>query len=237
MNRRNLNRGRWLAGAVLAALAMQAQALTFMKVDLVCPLDGEKFQATLAGSGTSFGQYLDLKPYGPTAAPWPLAKCPASGFVMYKDKFTEEELARLREYVASAEYRAMKDVHSNYYLATKLRAHLGEQKPKLAYFLLQASWEARGHYERYASEALEAYQELAGADGEPKQKLSAELIAGELERRLGRFDAAKARFARVAQLDEAKSGVVREIVELQLRLVEAKDASPKMIPRKPAPGK
>jgi len=38
----------------------------------------------LDGSGTQFGRRLDLKPLGPTAAPWTVAVCPTDHFVFFK---------------------------------------------------------------------------------------------------------------------------------------------------------
>jgi len=226
---------RWIVLAFCLAGISEASALTFRNVELVCPIDGENFKTTLAGSGTSFGQYLDLKPFGPSIAPWPLAKCPSSGFVMYKQKFSDNEIARLRKYVASDEYKALKNAHSNYYLTVRLRTRLGEKSPQLAYTLLQATWEAksRSQYEQYASEALEAYK-AALEDGsvDPKQWLNNQFVAGELERRLARFDDAKTRFLAVADREEVKAGIHREILELQLQLIEAMDNRPRMIPQK-----
>ena len=51
-----------LSGAVTAKVAAHHDA-----EGQVCPLDGTKWTATLDGSGTSFGQQLDLKPIGPDA--------------------------------------------------------------------------------------------------------------------------------------------------------------------------
>jgi hypothetical protein len=226
---------RWWIFVLFLAGTPFANALTFMEMELVCPVDGERFKTTLARSGTSVGQFLDLKPFGPTIAPWPLAKCPASGFVMYKQQFPEDEIARFREYVVSDEYKALVAVHTNYYLTARLRAHLGEKPSQLAYILLQATWEAKSpaQYQQYAAEALEAYKaSLAEGSLDSKQSLNSQFVAGELERRLGRFDDAKARFLAVAGHEEAKSEVFQQIVELQLQLIEAKNTSPRMISRK-----
>ncbi len=221
---------------ILCALcAPAANALTFNEVELVCPVDGEKFTATLAGSGTTFGRYLDLKPYGPTAAPWPLAKCPTSGFVMYKQKFSDDEISQFRKYVASGEYKALKDANTNYYLAAKLRASQGEKPPQIAYTLLQATWEAKSfpQYQQYATEALDAYKAaVADTTTDPKQWVHNQFVAGELERRLGRLDDSKARFKSLADREEAKTGMFPVILDLQLQLIEAKNTQPQQIPRR-----
>ena len=210
-------------------------ALTFQEEELTCPIDGENFKATLAASGTMFGRFLDFKPFGPIAAPWPLAKCPSSGFVMYKDKFSDDELAQLRKYVLSDEYKKLSSSHVNYYLAARLRAHLGEKSSRLANTLLQATWEAKSQsqYEQYASEALDAYKQvLKEENGESENWFNNQLIAGELERRLGRFEDAKQRFMNLAKHEKAKAEICAAILALQMQLIEARDSQPHMIPEK-----
>ena len=146
----------------VAAVAHLASALTYGKVSLICPIDGESFETTLAMSGTQAGQFIDLKPYGPIAAPWPIAKCPTSGFVMYKKPFTEDELAVLKPYVAGAEYQALQHTETNYYLAARLQRVLKAPDETIAFTLLRASWEAQGRdqYVVYANEALVAFKDL-----------------------------------------------------------------------------
>ena len=210
-------------------------ALTFQEKELTCPIDGEKFKATLAASGTMFGRFLDLKPFGPIAAPWPLAKCPSSGFIIYKDKFSDDELVQLRKYVFSDEYKKLSGLHTNYYLAARLRAHLGEKSSQLTDTLLQATWEAksRSQYEQYASEALDAYKQILKEENDESEKwLNNQLIAGELERRLERFDDAKERFVNLAKHEKAKAEIYAEILAFQIQLIEARDSQPHMIPEK-----
>lgn len=64
-----------------------------------------------------------------------------------------------------------------------------------------------------------------------------QLVAGELERRLERFEEAKARFAELAKLTEIVKGAERGIVELQMQLIEDKNSRPEKIgrPLKPTP--
>ncbi|MBI5495714.1 MAG: hypothetical protein HY904_11885 [Deltaproteobacteria bacterium] len=73
----------------------------------VCPLDKKSFSAELDMSGTTFGKRLDLKPLGPTAAPWRIPVCPRCHVVLFKKEFAEQELAPLSALVATAEYQAL----------------------------------------------------------------------------------------------------------------------------------
>jgi hypothetical protein len=65
-----------------------------------------------------------------------------------------------------------------------------------------------------------------------KRWVSQELVAGELERRLGIFDAARERFERLRDLDSFKQGTYADIVELQLQLIEARDTRARQVPQR-----
>jgi len=227
-----------IAAILLLSRIFAANAMTLYEVELTCPIDGTKFMATLAGSGTSFGMFLDTKPYGPTPAPWPLAQCPSNGFVLYKDNFSNEEIARLRPFVESAEYQVLRRENTNYYLAARLRIHQGENAADVAFVFLQATWEAKdpSQYQKYAAEALQAYEEaLTRPYADPKQWLTDQLLAGELERRLGRFEKAAARFRTLSGRDELRDGFLRQIVDLQMQLIGARNAAPEKVPQERRP--
>ncbi|MFP5391179.1 MAG: hypothetical protein ACLGI6_06485 [Gammaproteobacteria bacterium] len=197
-----------------------------------------------AMSGTQFGIFLDLKPYGPIAAPWPLAKCPANGFVLYKPKFSKAELAKLKPYVASAEYRTLGANHTDYYLAARLARVAGEPAVTIAQLLLRATWEAgpqedeqgkvkvdTQRYAQYAGEALDAFKAVLAQPADvPEQWQTDQLVALELERRLGRFEEAQARLDALAGRTEFASGTMHTIVELQRKLIAARDNQPKQVP-------
>lgn len=223
---------RTATATALLALPLAANALYLQLTEVTCPIDGTKFQYSRVISGSSFGTYLDLQPFGMVAAPAPLAKCPGNGFVMYKDKFSDEEIARLKTYVNSAEYQALQKAHKPYYLAAQLQRVANESPRLIAAALLRATWQAWGEdYTRYATEALEAYREgLALPAADAQQWFADQLIAGELERRLGKFDDAKTRFGALTRHAEIDRGIHRDIVELQLKLIDAKDNFSHKIP-------
>ena len=225
-----------LSGILMGLLVIPyaANAQTMDQVEVTCPLGGEVFQATLAMSGTAFGTYLDFRPYGPIASPPPLPKCPSNGFVVYKRKFNDDELQRIKPYVVSQDYQALQRTHTNYYLAAKLQTHLGASQKQLARTLLYASWETERseQYREYATEALEAYKRALTEEYPKKNEwLTDQLVAGELERRLGRFEEANSRFLFIADREKASSGTLHDILELQLRLLKAKNSEPNLAPQ------
>jgi hypothetical protein len=225
-----------LAAASAGALALSPGPET----KIVCPIDGRSFTARGGGPGSvqdpwretlgtfrEYGRTLDLMPTGATLAPWPLAQCPSNHFVLYKRKFTTEEIAQLRRYVQSAEYRALAAEHTSYYLAAQLQAHLGATPAQLRYVLLQATWQARVGplYAAYAQKSLEAFlQAIAKPSPDAEERIVDQFLAGELERRLGRFEQAIARFRALSNLGEVDSFGFREALKLQLLLAGARDA-------------
>jgi hypothetical protein len=206
----------------LFALSLSAQASTVATEKFVCPVGGEKFTAQMAMSGTAFGQYLDFKPYGPIFAPPPLPVCPGNKLVMYKT-FSPAEVVSLTAFLKSGHYLSKDRKHSPYYLAARLMRHLDEPQEKIARALLMSTWEADepALYQEYAAEALKAFgMALEGNYDSRMGRLNDEVVAGELERRLGRFDEAGARFERLSRED--LQPYHRKWIALQLQLIAQK---------------
>jgi hypothetical protein len=221
-----------MACCAFSLVMLPAQALTFGSIELVCPIDGKKFKVNTVLSGTELGMWLDMKPIGPTPAPWPLEKCPDNGFIIYKQNFSKAELETLRPYVQSDGYRALLDSHTNYYVASRLQIEARESSARIATTLLRATWEARGQeqYLAYATEALRWYEQvLKERSPEDKEFVTATLVAGELERRLGLFEQAKKRFLGIPDRKALRSPLDK-IVDLQLELIEQRNAHPARVP-------
>jgi hypothetical protein len=222
-----------LFGLVLSLGLSIAHASVIRATAMICPIDGEKFDAFLSHSYTIAGRYLDLKPYGAVAAPQPVAKCPTSGFLVWKESFTEEELASLRDFLKTDTWHKLKERHTDYYLIAKLQEHLGYSKSDARFTLLQATWEAKSiyQYKLYATEALNAYESaLTEQYTESARRLTDQFVAGELERRLRKFGKAQIRFASLVNDSDIQSSRFREILELQLNLINAKNSRPHKIP-------
>lgn len=219
-----------LACLVLLLASAGACASTVVDIEVTCPIDGKRFTTETARSGTQFGMNLDLKPYGAIIAPWPVAKCPGNGFIVYKEDFTRAELARLRIFVSSDEYQALQKSETNYYLAAVLMKHIGAPLPEVAFGLLKATWEVEGdsRYAKYAGEALTAFDLLAKsppAGSTPEQIASYQLLAGEMERRLGRFDEARRRFEAALKLPGMAGTLMEQVAKQEVALAAAKDSA------------
>lgn len=215
----------------LAATAGFAQGTV---VQRICPFDGERFAYLDPPPLASREVYLDQRPVDPSGT-WAHAKCPSSGFVLYKSSFTEAELAKLRDFVLSEQYRTMSKAHATHYLEAALRKHLGEPPYAVAWALVQATWEVAedpARYRQYAQEALALYDSIPLESlKEIRYRILKRMISGELARRLGQFDSARERFLEMRDAAELAKPFYQRIVELQLKLVRAGDSRPHRIPR------
>lgn len=192
---------------LLSAVAAPAAAMTFMKVEHVCPIGGERFSAQEMGSGTAFGHFLDGRLHGAIQSPWPLVSCPGNGFVIYKDDFSAEEIKRLGAVVASDHYQRMRGTETSYWLLAHLFEAVGAPARDRAGVLQSATWQASpAQYPRYVQAASTAVaQQCPDARAAAERDASwlyCQMLLGEWERRLSHFDAARARFERLQPLPE-----------------------------------
>ena len=177
----------------LATTAGSAQALTFVDQDFICPVGGEKFKAKVVGSQTSFGQRLDLRPLGALVAPNPLPVCP-NGFVMFKERFSLDEIVKLSSVFLTPEYQAARKAHTSYYLAAYLMERNGADAYALGLVYLRAMWQVESdptperpiEYRSLALAKLEAF--LSDNKERDSRWWTAAILASELERQAGRFD-------------------------------------------------
>jgi hypothetical protein len=222
----------------------QATALTIREVDKTCPLCKTEFKARLAGSGTQFGMRLDLKPLGAIAAPWPVAVCPKCHFVLLGDDLSDPELAKLKAFVKTKEYQTWGEARSSHFLMGKLLSTLGRDDITLAHVYLKASWQEEGE-KKFLTEDLQLslkHFEAFLKAGPPNDKKNpdegqeednaassyqtAQLLKGELLRRLTRFDEAKAHLQTLLKQKPFQGTFFGNIVAYEIRLCGKKDAEP-----------
>jgi hypothetical protein len=223
----------------LALLPAAADAMTLRQQEFICPIDGKPFTQTVMTSGFSVGAYFDGELVGMIQSPSPLVICPGNGFILYRDGpytqavYTDAEMAKLRPFVASAEYQAWVANETRYYRLAKQLAFMAESPDAISDALLQATWEAGSgeQYSRYAAEALDALQQRAARAPAGDAAIATRLLIGELQRRLGLFDQARATF-QALQADAAFPGgddesgrkYRRQVLEAQLQLIAKQDS-------------
>ena len=217
-------------------LPVMAYAHTNVRSEYICPIDGTEFSALLTGSDTSRGMMLDLQPISVSVGryPWPVAECPTDGMVMYKRDFTPEEVATLKDYVSSPEYQSMRQEDTSYWRVARLKEKLGVPLNKRWFTMLQATWQAHSKkYEVYARETIGVIETLLADPGDIEESdiETMHLVLGELYRRVGEFDQAKAIFEDLMkQPVYANHEFYPNIIAYQLELIEAKDQSSHKVP-------
>ncbi|NJO15670.1 MAG: DUF2225 domain-containing protein [Thioploca sp.] len=219
----------------LTLIGQSVNALTFFETEKICPLDNTKFKTNEVASYSVFGKRLDLQPLGALVAPIPLPICPNDHFVIYADKFTKAETEYLQKYIYSDEYKKLvAEGHSSYFLLAKTFEYLKKDPLEIAHTYLQASWQVEENpkrYQEYAQNSLTYFKkflELYHKKDDTWQ--TSQLVAGELERRLKRFEESQQRFLQLSQLPEMKVNSITKIINYQLELLKQLDSQPHEIP-------
>lgn len=231
----------WILQLIVAlTVVMQANwaiGHTTVLVTRTCPFTGRVFAAEVEGSGTLACQRLDLKPVGPIGAPGLVPICPDDGFVVYKESFSRREIEGLRAWVASRAFRRLVRCHTPYFRLAKIQERLGEDERLIAESYLKASWEAESDparykryarraviwFDRYATDLLRRRDERTGG-----AVAEARIVAADLLRRLGRFEAASRRLAPAIGLQ--RLSWLDRVWLLELALVKKRDRAPAYLP-------
>ena len=214
----------------LALLVANASPTLEFQVEVTCPICGTKSLARKRLSEFRTGTRLDLKPLGPKPGAPPLPVCPTCHFVIYEEKLTEAEKQILAEYVRSEDYQKLAKDWTSYYLLAKLFEHLKNGDPAIASAYLKASWQVEDdsyrcrHCLEKSLEYLDRYLIYPGTQNEEWPKL--QVLAGELERRLGEFYRARDRFMMLSCMPEFRGNLLGSIIDFQLKLIEARDTKP-----------
>lgn len=215
--------------AVAICSAGEVRAHTSITVELTCPYDDTKFSFVAQASGTSFGTTLDFRPVGPIVSPDPIGDCPTNGFVFFEHQFSGDKLERMRPFILSADYQALR-AETSYYRAAWIAERTGTAHFDASMLLLQATWqvyEDLPRYQRYATElAARLPDDIKPLTG-PKKRW-AEFLLGEVLRRLGRLDEARLIFSALVENAEANATEVA-IARFQLRLIGANDRQPHLM--------
>lgn len=111
-------------GGFVALVASAAYAGIPTSEPMVCPVGGEKFTITGTASCSQFGLTQDFYMRRPSSCDFVtrLPQCPDNKLPMYKE-FSKDEVALLKDYVQSEEYKAAAG-RSRFYLAKKVDDHL-----------------------------------------------------------------------------------------------------------------
>lgn len=193
------------AATIVAGIVLTSQsttASTSYEITITCPIDNQPFKTIMVGSYFQSGMRLDFKPTGALVAPYPYPVCPGNGFVMYQNAFSDGELTAIRPIVLSDEYRRLRTENTDYFMIAYVKQRLGANQYDLGNTYLRASWEAESsaptridEYRKLAREAFDNF--LAGKRTRTEEWWTASVLATEMDRLLGNFNAVELRISRL----------------------------------------
>lgn len=208
------------------SLMHNAWAHTSSVQEFVCPIGGEKFRQRIDMSGTSFGIMTDTRPVGPIATPFAIPQCPSNRFVIFKKEFTPSELAKFERVVQSDAYQKIAQQSSSYFAWGHMLelAEENQDNIQMMWIFLKSSWQRHNNEAlqktlEYADKAL-AHSSFQNDD----EKVTVQLLRGEMLRKLKRFDEAKTWFQTLQNSPlVTDKPYLTQLLAFQLKLVEQQD--------------
>ncbi|MDO8805047.1 MAG: hypothetical protein Q7R35_11495 [Elusimicrobiota bacterium] len=215
-----------IAGVIFLA-AGGAAAAAIVEREFTCPVCVKSFYAKLDVADSKFEMRLDLKPDGPIFGPWLLPDCPACGFVTYKYPVPKAELVKCRGIAASEDFKKIRE-RSTYFRVGLIYEKLGKSTFTVANSFLRASWQEESEPAKLKEDlelSLKFFTDCA-LNCINEEKENSQLLTGELLRRLGRFEEARAHLAGLQRIKGFQKNFFADIVEYQLKLCSKLDSTP-----------
>jgi hypothetical protein len=195
-----------------------------------CPIDGNQWTQVTDTSGYQSGIRLDLKPLGPTPAPWILPQCPRCRFVLYEEDAAKLPIDKIKAFILSESYQSATKGQPTYFCLGLIEEFLGESPLVIGHAYLKASWqtdsdasECRKHLENALKHFATA---LASLGPESAGFPTTSILCGELERRIERFGDARKRLEALLTHDAFKEPGFQKILRRELELIAKMDSAP-----------
>lgn len=199
----------------------------------VCPVGGEKFTASRLGTHSTFGRHLDWEPVSYMRFPIPLPVCPTNGFVITKEKYSEEELTSLKQVIESKTYRDLySQKHATFFLLAKTYELQNKQPTDMWWLYLNATWEANlcennDRYKEYALETITAGKKrLAELEESSEEYWVLKVLIANMYRRIGDFKTAQVlidEFGKPSLKDEESNEYFMLALQLLTKAVKEKN--------------
>lgn len=224
-----------IATILISVLFMTNSSLanTMTETTNTCSICDHTFTCILDASGYQSGMRLDLKPLGPTPAPWRVPVCPECHFVIYDKEIPDEELVLCRAIIAKDEYKKYEE-RSSYFLMGLLFEGLDKGPDTIGHTFLKASWQEEKN-EKMLKEDMERSLKnfelfLAKEESIDDEGYStAQLLKGELLRRLGRFEESSVYLKGIKDNKAFQEGILKNVIMYEIRLCDQRDSDPHAI--------
>lgn len=223
----------------ILTLTINARAVNSLEQEFTCPIDGHHWKQRIETSSNPRGMRLDRKELGDVVEPRTLPQCPKCRFVMFLDEFPDQLAVKIKPFILSPDYQMIAAKNPTYFSLAQIQEFLKAPPLFIGQSYLRASWQVEEKEticQRHLTRALEkinaAFAAMKPGD---RHYINTTLLAGEIERRLSRWEDAEKRFRALHDAPEFQEPKLRIIIALQLTLIGKRDNKPHIIeePRVP----
>ena len=198
-------------------------------VEYNCPLCNTNFEAFTQFSYTTFGQNLDLRPYGAAIIPTPVPKCPNCNLVFFNNLFTKEEIIILNEILEINNLFTNEPNMPNYYYLAREAERVGKGLKNIIRWFLSAVWENINEDNNLTliKITIENIDKLLETDVSYNDH---QMVKLDLLRRSGQFNEALELVNIIKANKEYYTGIIITMINRQIELIENKDQNEHPIP-------
>ena len=222
-------------------LACIACAVNSLEQEFLCPICGTHWQQRIETSSRAKGMRLDLRQVGDVVDPPTLPQCTKCRFPFFSDRLAEQAkdpakaraFKQLGSFVLGADFQMLAAKNPSYFALAQVQQILKAPHRHIALSYLRASWQVEDR-EVACRPLLEKAREhylaaLDETDAKDPQRRDFALLCGEIERRLGKWDAAENRFRELESSGILKGTPQADIPVLQLHLIAHHDSAPHLL--------
>ena len=199
-------------------------------VECKCPLCNNKFKYRVQSPyTTTFGIYLDFKPYGPCIIPKPVPKCPKCNFVYFYNMFTEEKIKIIKsELEKNNIFENEKDMPNYYYLAKEMEIS-GKNTERIMSYYHCAIWEddEKKHFRKIANILFNYFEKVNETD---KKYYIYKLIKLDFLRRLNENDSAIELIETLEKDNNFPKEKFGKVLKYQFKLLKRNDVEEHRMP-------
>jgi uncharacterized C2H2 Zn-finger protein len=202
---------------------------TMGEVEYKCPICNENFNYITQFSYTTFGCYLDFKPYGAAQIPTPVPRCPKCNFVFFEKMFSKKEINIIIKKLNAYNIFELEPNMPNYYYLAKEFELLDKDVESIIYYYHSAIWENNNKniFKKISSIILKYFETI---DKSNKNYYTYQLIKIDFLRRLKKFSIANDLVDYLLIDDENLPNEYINIVGYQNVLIYKKDAEEHEMP-------
>jgi hypothetical protein len=214
----------------ILALTINARAVNTLEQEFSCPIDGHHWKQRIESSANPRGLRLDRRELGDVVEPRTLPQCPKCRFVMFLDEFPDQLAEKMKPFILSPDYQMIAAKNPTYFSLAQIQEFLKAPPLFIGQSYLRASWQveekdalAQRHLARALDKISAAFSAMKASD---RHYINTALLAGEIERRLSRWEVAEKRFRTLHDASEFQEPKLQVIIALQLTLIEKRDNKP-----------